>query len=180
MIDNLSFQIRYLGQKTNTQFIFIAASKSRRGGLAKWYTNLSKFVQETDNYVRLARSTNFADKISNEYKELKSTVKVTSENVENVEVKLESDCNDKTEQDNIHICKNVEEAKTLEFKATINVDKKLCKEDLNTTVEIRLEGTEEKMILSIECEKCHCGETEMNSETCKGHGDLICGDCQCQ
>ena len=75
--------------------------------MAKWYKNLSKFVQETDNYVRLTGITDFADKISKEYTKLKSTVKVTSENVENVKVKLESDCNDKTEQDNIYICKNV-------------------------------------------------------------------------
>jgi hypothetical protein len=179
MIDNLSFQIRYLGQKTNTQFIFIAASKSQRGGMAKWYKNLSKFVQETDNYVRLTRSTNFADKISNEYKELKSTVKVTSENVENVEVKLDSDCNDKTEQDNIHTCKNVEETKILEFIAKINVDKNFCTEDLTTTIDIKLEGTENKTVLNIECEKCNCGDTKVNSTTCNFKGDLICGGCQC-
>ena len=179
MIDNLSFQIRYLGQKTNTQFIFITPSKSKRGGLAKWYTNLSKFVQETDSYVRLTRSTNFADKISNEYKELKSTVKVTSENVENVEVKLDSDCNDKTEQDNIHTCKNVEENKILEFIAKINVDKNFCKEDLTTTIDIKLEGTENKTVLSIECEKCNCGETKVKSTTCNFRGDLICRGCQC-
>ena len=179
MIDNLSFQIRYLGQKTNTQFIFIAASKTQRGGMAKWYKNLSKFVQETDNYVRLTRSTNFADKISNEYKELKSTVKVTSENVENVEVKLDSDCNDKTEQDNIHTCKNVEETKILEFIAKINVDKNFCKEDLTKTIDIKLEGTENKTVLNIECEKCNCGETKVNSTTCNFKGDLICGGCQC-
>ena len=179
MIDNLSFQIRYLGQKTNTQFIFIAASKSQRGGMAKWYKNLSKFVQETDNYVRLTRSTNFADKISNEYKELKSTVKVTSENVENVEVKLDSDCNDKTEQDNIHTCKNVEETKILEFIAKINVDKNFCKEDLTKTIDIKLEGTENKTVLNIECEKCNCGDTKVNSTTCNFKGDLICGGCQC-
>ena len=148
--------------------------------MAKWYTNLSKFVQETNNYVRLARSTNFADKISNEYKELKSTVKVTSENVENVGVKLESDCNDKIEQDNIHICQNVEETKILEFKAKINVSKNFCKEDLTTTIDIKLEGTENKTVLSIECQKCHCGDAEMSSETCNGQGDLICGGCQCQ
>ena len=179
MIDNLSFQIRYLGQKTNTQFIFITPSKSKRGGLAKWYTNLSKFVQETDSYVRLTRSTNFADKISNEYKELKSTVKVTSENVENVEVKLDSDCNDKTEQDNIHTCKNVEETKILEFIAKINVDKNFCTEDLTTTIDIKLEGTENKTVLNIECEKCNCGDTKVNSTTCNFKGDLICGGCQC-
>ena len=179
MIDNLSFQIRYLGQKTNTQFIFITPSKSKRGGLAKWYTNLSKFVQETDSYVRLTRSTNFADKISNEYKELKSTVKVTSENVENVEVKLDSDCNDKTEQDNIHTCKNVEETKILEFIAKINVDKNFCKEDLTKTIDIKLEGTENKTVLNIECEKCNCGDTKVNSTTCNFKGDLICGGCQC-
>ena len=179
MIDNLSFQIRYLGQKTNTQFIFITPSKSKRGGLAKWYTNLSKFVQETDSYVRLTRSTNFADKISNEYKELKSTVKVTSENVEKVEVKLDSDCNDKTEQDNIHTCKNVEETKILEFIAKINVDKNFCKEDLTKTIDIKLEGTENKTVLNIECEKCNCGETKVNSTTCNFKGDLICGGCQC-
>ena len=180
MIDNLSFQIRYLGQKTNTQFIFIAPSYSQRGGLGKWYRHLSKFVQETDNYVRLTSSKRFADEISHEYRKLKSTVRVTHSTSENVEVKLESDCNDKTEKDNFHICKYVEEAKTLKFKATINVDKNFCKEDLNTTVEIKLEGTQDKMILNIECEKCHCGETEMNSEKCKGQGDLICGGCQCQ
>ena len=172
MIDNLSFQIRYLGQKTNTQFIFIATSTSKRGGMAKWYTHLSKFLQETDNYIRLSRRTDFGNSISTQYKKLKSTVKVTHsthQNVENVEVKLESDCKVKTEQDNIHICSNVEEGKTLKFKATINVDKNFCKEDLNTTVEIKLEGTENKMILNIECQKCHCGETEMNSE-----GKFLC------
>ena len=148
--------------------------------MAKWYTNLSKFVQETDNYVRLTRSTKFGDKISNEYKKLKSTVKVTHSTSENVEVKLESDCNSKTEQDNIHICKNVEEAKILKFKATIKVDKNFCKEDLTTTIDIKLEGTENKTVLSIECEKCHCGATEVSSKTCNSQGDLICGGCQCQ
>ena len=156
MIDNLSFQIRYLGQKTNTQFIFIAPSKSKRGGMAKWYTHLSKFVQETDHYIRLARSTDLGNSISMQYKKLKSIVKVTHSTHQNVEVKLESDCEVKTEQDNIHICSNVEGGKTLNFKATINVDKKFCKEDLNTTVEIKLEGTESKMILNIECGKCEC------------------------
>ena len=85
MIDNLSFQIRYLGKKTNTQFIFIAASKSKRGGMAKWYTHLSKFVQETNNYIRLLRSTNFGNSISTQYKKLKSTVKVTHSTHQNVE-----------------------------------------------------------------------------------------------
>ena len=152
--------------------------------MTKWYTNLSKFVQETDNFVKLSTSTNFADSISKQYKKLKSTVKVTHstrQNVENVEVGLESDCKVKTEQDNIHICKNVEQNKTIEFKANIKVDKNFCKEDLNTTVDINLEGTGNKMVLNIECEKCHCGATEVkNSETCKRHGDLICGGCQCQ
>ena len=147
--------------------------------MTKWYTNLSKFVQETDNFVKLTSSTNFAEKISNEYKELKSTVKVTSENVENVVVKLESDCNNKTEQDNIHICQNVEETKILEFKAKINVDKNFCKEDLTTTIDIKLEGTENKTVLNIECEKCNCGETKVNSTTCNFKGDLICRGCQC-
>ena len=148
--------------------------------MAKWYTNLSKFVQETDNYVRLTSNTNFADNISKEYKELKSTVKVTSENVENVGVKLESDCNEKIEQDNIHICQNVEETKILEFKAKINVSKNFCKEDLNTTIDIKLEGTDDKTVLSIECQKCHCGAAEVSSKTCNSQGDLICGGCQCQ
>ena len=147
--------------------------------MTKWYTNLSKFVQETDNFVRLLPSTKFGDKISYEYKKLKSTVKVTHSTSENVEVKLESDCEVKTEQDNIHICSNVEEGKTLKFKATINVDKKFCKEDLNTTVDIKLEGTQDKMLLNIECEKCNCGETKVNSTTCTFKGDLICGGCQC-
>ena len=147
--------------------------------MTKWYTNLSKFVQETDNFVKLTSSTNFAEKISNEYKELKSTVKVTSENVENVVVKLESDCNNKTEQDNIHICQNVEETKILEFIAKINVDKNFCEEDLTTTLDIKLEGTENKTILNIECEKCNCGETKVNSTTCNFKGDLICRGCQC-
>ena len=183
MIDNLSFQIRYLGQKTNTQLIFIAPSLSRRGGTAKWYRHLSKFDQKTENYVRLSRLTNFGNSISMQYKKLKSIVKVTHsthQNVENVEVKLESDCKVKTEQDNIHICSNVEEAKTLNFEATIKVDKNFCEKDLNTIIDIKLEGTENKMVLNVECEKCHCGVTEVNSETCKGQGDLICGGCQCQ
>ena len=147
--------------------------------MAKWYKNLSKFVQETDNYVRLTGGTDFADKISKEYTKLKSTVKVTSKNVENVEVKLESDCNDKTEQDNIHTCKNVEETKILEFIAKINVDKNFCTEDLTTTIDIKLEGTENKTVLNIECEKCNCGDTKVNSTTCNFKGDLICGGCQC-
>ena len=150
--------------------------------MAKWYKNLSKFVQETDNYVLLRKSTNFGKSIGTQYKKLKSTVKVTgstSQNVENVEVKLESDCNAKPEQDNIHICENVEEAKTLNFAANITVDKKFCKEDLNTTVDIKLEGTQNKMLLNIECEKCNCGETKVKSTTCTFKGDLICGGCQC-
>ena len=148
--------------------------------MTKWYTNLSKFVQETDNYVRLTPSTNFGDKISDEYEKLKSTVKVTHSTSENVEVKLESDCNSKSEQDNIHICKNVEEAKILEFKAKIDVDKNFCKEDQTTTIDIKLEGTENKTVLNIECQKCQCGNTEKSSATCSSQGDLICGGCQCQ
>ena len=169
-----------MGQKTNTQFIFIAASKSLRGGMAKWYTNLSKFVQETVHYVRLTASTHFADRISRELRRLKSTVRVTHSTSDNVEVKLESDCNEKIEKHNIHICKNVEEAKILKFKATIKVDKNFCKEDLTTTIDIKLEGTENKTVLSIECEKCHCGDTEVSSTTCNSLGDLVCGACQCQ
>ena len=151
--------------------------------MAKWYKNLSKFVQETDTYVRLTRKTKFGDKISKEYEKLKSTVKVTHstrQNVENVEVELESDCKVTTEQDNIHICKNVEQNKTIEFKANITVDKNFCKEDLNTTVDINLEGTGNKMVLNIKCEKCHCDANEVNSETCKRQGDLICGGCECR
>ena len=151
--------------------------------MAKWYKHLSKFVQETDNFVKLSKITNFAKEISKQYKKLKSTVKVTSSNsrnVGNVEVKLESDCKVKTEQDNIHICSNVEEAKTLNFEATIMVDKNFCKKDLSTSIDIKLEGTQNKMVLNIECEQCQCGQTEMNSETCKRQGDLICGGCQCQ
>ena len=153
--------------------------------MAKWYKHLSEFVQGTVNYERLMNSTKFGISISRQYKKLKSTVKVTSstsQNVENVAVKLESDCNDKvkTEQDNIHICSDVEEDKTIEFIANINVTKNFCKEDLNTTVDINLEGTGNKMVLNIECEKCHCGAREVKSKTCKGQGDLICGGCRCQ
>ena len=153
--------------------------KSKKGGLTKWYTHLSKFVQETENYVKLADSTDFGNSISKQYEKLKSTVKVTHSTSENVKVKLESDCNNKKEQDNIHICEKVEEAKTLNFAANITVDKKFCKEDLNTTVDIKLEGTQDKMLLNIECEKCNCGETKVNSTTCTFKGDLICGGCQC-
>ena len=179
MIDSLTFQIRYLGQKTNTQFIFIAASISKGGGLAKWYTHLSRFIQETDNYVRLQATTKFADKISEEYQKLKSTVRVTHSTSEIVKVKLESDCNNQEEKENIHICKNVIEAKILTFKAKIKVDKNFCKEDLTTKVDIKLEGTENKTVLNIECEKCNCGETKVNSTTCNFKGDLICRGCQC-
>ncbi len=77
------------------------------GGMAKWYRHLSLFVQGTENYVWLSKSIDFADMISKQYKKLKSTVKVTHSTSPNVEVKLESDCNFKTEQDNIHICSNV-------------------------------------------------------------------------
>ena len=148
--------------------------------MTKWYTKLSEFVQETDNFIRLLPSTKFGDKIRDEYKKLKSTVKVTHSTSKYVGVKLESDCNSKTEQDNIHICKNVEETKILEFKAKIDVDKNFCKEDLTTTIDIKLEGTENKTVLNIECQKCQCGDTEVSSPTCSNQGDLICGGCKCR
>ena len=55
--------------------------------MAKWYKNLSKFVQETDNYVKLSDSINFGNAIGRQYKKLKSTVKVTGSTSQNVEVK---------------------------------------------------------------------------------------------
>ena len=110
------------------------------------------FVQGTENSVWLTKSTNFGKSISKEYKKLKSTVKVThstSQNIDLKKVELESDCKAPKEQDNVHICLNVEEAKTLNFKAKITVDKNFCKEEMTTTVDIKLEGTENKMVLNI-------------------------------
>ena len=73
------FQIRHLAVTTKTQFIFIFRSKPNFKKFIKWYGGLSKFVQGTENVVRLQDSTNYAGEISKEYKKLKNTAKISLE-----------------------------------------------------------------------------------------------------
>ena len=73
------FQIRHLAVKTKTQFIFIFQAKQSYGLFRKWYQGLSKYVQGTENVVQLKGSTNYAEKIGEQYKKLKNTAKISLE-----------------------------------------------------------------------------------------------------
>ena len=85
------FQIRDLRKMTNTQFIFVI--KNWAASFLKWYKDLSKYVQNTENVEMMKTTTNFAQVISRQYKKLKSTAKISQHsNDHSVEVDVSSDC----------------------------------------------------------------------------------------
>ena len=77
-------------------------------------------------------------------------------------------------------CEGVEN-ETLKLKAKVKVTEEFCFARNSKTIDIKVDGTDDKLELTVECEKCeNCGTAVPNAPECNGNGTKTCGACECK
>ena len=123
-------------------------------------------------------------KIEEQYKSIIETVRVlSSSDDEDVDIKFDmKNCNQISGENTKEItCEGVEDGVTLRLEAKITVTEKFCFKKQPKTIDIKIDGTNDKLSLTIDCEKCeNCGPAVPNAEECNKNGTKTCGACECK
>lgn len=90
-----------------------------------------------------------------------------------------------SESSKIGKCENVKTGDVVKFDTTVKVENiDFCLKKKQTELEIKLQNTNDKLILDVSCVDCEkqCGDLPIatNSTVCTNRGDLICGGCHCR
>ena len=107
--------------------------------------------------------------VTQQYRKIKSTIKLEVENDADVTVKLKSNC---TEASDDHKRCTVGEREKVSYNAIVKIEKSVCS-DPAKKIEISLKGLGQSLTIKLACRECDCDDRANNAAECTGgQGDL--------
>ena len=128
-----------------------------------WCCSYSKKVWTSYNYVSHSQEI-----VTQQYRKIKSTIKLEVENDADVTVKLNSDC---TEASDDHKRCTVGEGERVSYNAVVKIEKSVCS-DPAKKIEISLKGLGQSLTIDLACRECDCDDRDNDADECTEQGDL--------
>ncbi|KAJ8883843.1 hypothetical protein PR048_015698 [Dryococelus australis] len=172
-------QMKKTSKENNINVILVTPKES-----AEKYRVLEEMIDEV-SVVSYTESHNLASNITDNFKKMSGTVKLTDNRGDNVDVKYFSNCGNQEETAR-DTCTSVDYDDEITFTASIKVASCPAGGAHNwRQLVIRPAGVDDSLVVQLDvacdCERCdsdtHLSET--NSSACSGQGDLQCGACVC-
>lgn len=171
-------QINQKAQEHHVNIIFAATADQ-----VDIYKKLTPLIEGSSAGRLDNDSSNIVQLIEEQYRAISSEVELKDNATSHVQLTYHSSCvNDKRKETNV--CKGLKVGSTVSF--DIDIEVKSCPKrpsEYNQTIQIYPVGLNEALLIDLEiiCE-CDCekpGQVEQHSGKCSGHGDYVCGQCQC-
>lgn len=171
-------QINQKAQEHHVNIIFAATSDQ-----VNIYKKLTPLIEGSSAGRLDNDSSNIVDLIEEQYRAISSEIELKDNATSHVQLTYFSACvNDKRKETNR--CKGLKVGSTITFDIDIKVTS--CPKrpsEYNQTIQVYPVGLSEALLIDLEmiCE-CDCEKPwniEHHSPKCSGHGDFVCGQCQC-